>query len=146
IVLANETTSTHPYWYACIIGIFHAEACYHDPNGSLEDSWPFNVNFLWVCWYSFDGKHWSGFRAKWPHWVGFVQGEDPEAFGFLDPSNIIQGTHLVPVYRLGQTQDVLPLLIAYHPNEHDKDYECYAVDMWVDRDMSFYYSGLGVGH
>ncbi|KAK0479044.1 hypothetical protein EDD18DRAFT_1312527 [Armillaria luteobubalina] len=107
MVLANEMdpTSTHSYWYAHVIGIFHAEACYHDPNGSLEDSLPFNVNFIWVHWYGFDGKHRSGFKAKQPHWVGFVQGEDPEAFGFLDPSDVIRGTHLVPVYRLGQTQD-----------------------------------------
>lgn len=133
MVLANETdpTSTHPYWYARVIGIFHAEASYHDPNGSLEDSRPFNISFLWVRWYGFDGKHRSGFKAKRPHWVGFVHGEDPEAFGFLDPSDVIRAIHLVPVYRLGQTPDFLPPSISRRPNEHDKDYERYAVDMYV---------------
>ncbi len=63
--------------------------------------------------------------------MGFVHGEDPEAFGFLDPSDVIRAIHLVPVYRLGQTPDFLPPSISRRPNEHDKDYERYAVDMYV---------------
>ncbi len=107
IVLANETDldCTHPYWYACVIGIFHAEARYHDLNGSIEDARPFNINFLWVRWYSFDSKHRSGFKAKRPHWVGFVDSKDPEAFGFLDPANVICAIHLIPIYKLGRTSD-----------------------------------------
>ncbi|KAK0226736.1 hypothetical protein EDD85DRAFT_923411 [Armillaria nabsnona] len=148
IVLANETdlNCTHPYWYARVIGIFHAEARYHDPNGSIEDARPFNIDFLWVCWYGFDTKHRSGFKAKWPHWVGFVDTEDPEAFGFLDPADVIRAIHLVPVYKLGRTSDFMPPSISRRPNEHDEDYERYSVDMWVDRDMTYRYSGLGVGH
>ncbi|KAK0215255.1 hypothetical protein EDD85DRAFT_751250, partial [Armillaria nabsnona] len=137
---------THPYWYAHVIGIFHAEARYHDPNGSIEDARLFNIDFLWVHWYGFDTKHRSGFKAKRPHWVGFVDSEDPEAFGFLDPADVIHAIHLVLVYKLGRTSDFMPPSISWRPNEHDEDYEHYSVDMWVDRDMTYCYSGLGVGH
>ncbi|KAK0492585.1 hypothetical protein EDD18DRAFT_1108960 [Armillaria luteobubalina] len=91
-------------------------------------------------------SHRSGFAAKRPHHVGFVDGRDPGAFGFLDPDDIIWAVHLLPVYRLGQTAEFLPPSIARRPEENDQDYERYSVDMWVDRDMTFRYCGLGVGH
>ncbi|SJL13006.1 uncharacterized protein ARMOST_16442 [Armillaria ostoyae] len=148
IVLANKTDPdcTHPYWYARVIGIFHADVCYNDPDGTMADMRRFQIDFLWVRWYGFDGKHKSGFTAKRPHWVGFVNGSDAEAFGFISPANVIQVVHLLPVYRLGTTSDFLAPSIARRPNENDQDYERYSVAMWADRDMVYRYCGLGIGH
>ncbi|KAK0190253.1 hypothetical protein F5146DRAFT_908646, partial [Armillaria mellea] len=103
-------------------------------------------DFAWVHWYEFDSSHHSGFSAKHPHHVGFVDGRDPDAFGFLDPDDIIRAVHLLPVYRLSQTVEFLPPSIARWPEENDQDYEWYSVDMWVDHDMIFRYCGLGIGH
>ncbi|KAK0438853.1 uncharacterized protein EV420DRAFT_1651271 [Desarmillaria tabescens] len=125
IVLTNNSdlNDTHPYWYARIIGLFHVEVHYNDPEGDLEDH-----------------------KAKCPHHVEFVNGTDPEAFGFLDPDDIIHAIHLIPVYKLGQTTEFLPPSITQRPEENDEDYEWYSVDMWADHDMTFQYCGLGVGH
>ncbi len=135
IVLANKTDTNciHPYWYACIIGIFHADVCYNDPDGTMEEMCCFQIDFLWVCWYGFNGKHKLGFKAKRPHWVGFVDGSDQDAFGFISPADVIRVVHLLPVYQLGTTLDFLAPSIAWWPNENDKDYERYSVAMWVTK-------------
>ncbi|KAK0198060.1 hypothetical protein F5146DRAFT_920753, partial [Armillaria mellea] len=49
----------------------------------------FHVDFAWVQWYGFNLQHCSDFKTKQPHHVGFLQGTDPEAFGFLNPDEII---------------------------------------------------------
>ncbi len=133
MVLANdsEAETVHPYWYARIIGLFHANICYNDPDGDHEDRQMFRVDFAWVRWYGFDSGHHSGFTAKRPHHVGFVNGNDSGAFGFLDPDDIIRAVHLLPVYRLGQTAEFLPPSIARRPEENNQDYEWYSVDMYV---------------
>ncbi len=122
IVLANDNDPkrTHPYWYARIIGIFHADVRYNDPSGNTSLMKPFRVDFLWVRWYGVDTKHKSGFKAKRPHWVGFVDSSSPKAFGFLDPNDVIRAVHLLPVYKLGRTPDFLPPSIARRPSEHDE--------------------------
>ncbi len=90
---------------------------------------PFRVDFLWVRWYGLDRKHKSGFKAKCLPWVGFVDGSDADAFGFIDPDEVIRAAHLLPVYKLDQTSDFLPPSITRWPNEHDQDYEHYSVGM-----------------
>ena len=39
--------------------------------------------------------------------VGFVPEEDDMAFGFLDPSLVVRGCHLVPSFSEGQTNRLL---------------------------------------
>ncbi|KAK0205740.1 hypothetical protein IW262DRAFT_1282379, partial [Armillaria fumosa] len=110
IVLANNSdpNNTHPYWYTHIIGLFHADIQYNDPEGDFEDWKVFCVDFAWVWWYGFNSKHCSGFKAKRPHHVGFLQGTNPEAFGFFNPNKIIQAVYLIPIYKLGWTAEFLP--------------------------------------
>ena len=40
--------------------------------------------------------------------VGFVEVMDDDAFGFLDPDLIIQGSHLIPAFHCGRTRDLMP--------------------------------------
>ncbi|KAJ7206259.1 hypothetical protein GGX14DRAFT_303772, partial [Mycena pura] len=57
VVLADEQ-EPHPYWYACIIGIFHARVRLHGENK------PFKVLFfLWVRWFERDTKYHAGWKA-----------------------------------------------------------------------------------
>ncbi len=85
----SEADATHLYWYAQIIGLFHANVRYNDPDGDFKDQKVFQVDFAWVHWFGFDASHHSGFTAKRPHYVGFIDGTDPCAFGFLDLDDII---------------------------------------------------------
>ena len=57
---------------------------------------------------------------------------DPSAFGFLDPSLVLRGCHLIPAFNDGRTSDLLtaPLTIARPPDEVD-DWVAFYVNMHV---------------
>ncbi len=54
MVLANDMEHSHPYWYACVIGVFHTYAQYNDLDSNNIVPVPFHVDFLWVRWYGLD--------------------------------------------------------------------------------------------
>ena len=62
IVLSQETDEAHhPYWYACIICIFHVNVCYYGDSNNGEDLKRFNV--LFVHWFGRATDIPSGFAA-----------------------------------------------------------------------------------
>jgi hypothetical protein len=95
----------HPFWYAAVLGVFHADV-QHVGNESRDFRFK-RMEFLWVRWlgvvpgYAFGKK-----QAKLPK-IGFVPDSDEFAFGFLDPSHVIRGCHLIPSFVDGKTQDLL---------------------------------------
>jgi hypothetical protein len=89
------------------------------------------MEFLWVRWYGIEPDYRSGFQhAKLPK-VGFVPEADEFAFGFLDPANVIRGSHMVPAFNNGRTNDLLETRepsAARHVSEID-DWLNYYVNM-----------------
>jgi hypothetical protein len=64
MVLADEdeAENKHPYWYARVIGIFHAmvrQAAGVGGTTTFEQ-----MDFLWVRWYGYDTHARSGFKAR----------------------------------------------------------------------------------
>lgn len=133
MVLANDEDNTHPYWYARVLGVFHAYAQYNDLESDDIVPEPFRIDFLWVRWYGLDSERKSagGFKTKRPYCIGFIDGKDPDAFGFLDPDDVIRAVHLKPIFARGRTSDFLPSSIARRPDEFDKDWERFYVNMYV---------------
>ncbi|RDX43849.1 hypothetical protein OH76DRAFT_1300052, partial [Lentinus brumalis] len=89
-----------------------------------------------------------GFKAKRHPRVGFVPHDDGIPFGFLDPTVVIRGSHIIPLPSFDHTPGLLPPSIARHgqnvyekPEYHDQDYQYYMVNMFVDRDMLMRYLG-----
>ena len=82
-----EDPSEHPFCYACIIGIFHANVVYLGEQNLDYHSW--RLDFLWVRWYNVEGI-WSGWKTRqldrvyFPPMTGNV-----DAFGFLDLVDIL---------------------------------------------------------
>ena len=105
MVLANEEdneSNQHPYWYARVIGIFHAMVS--RVGGSTYE----RMDFLWVRWYGLDTAARSGFKARQLHQIGFLDSnEDTGAFGFIDPHDIIRAVHLIPAFHFGTTSQLL---------------------------------------
>jgi hypothetical protein len=65
------------------------------------------MEFLWVRWFGVIEGHQCGTKiARLPK-IGFLEESDPSAFGFLDPSFVIRGCHLIPAFADGRTQDLL---------------------------------------
>ncbi|KII92297.1 hypothetical protein PLICRDRAFT_103573 [Plicaturopsis crispa FD-325 SS-3] len=88
-----------PFWYARILGIFHV---------ILAGTVPLQrVDFLFVRWLGHEPGHISGWKARRLHRVGFVPADDPAAFGFVDPANVVRGVHLIPAFALGRTKELL---------------------------------------
>jgi hypothetical protein len=78
------------------------------------------MEFLFVRWFGHDLKHRGGWRNKWLHRIGFVDGDDNAAFGFLDPQEVIRGVHLIPVFYYGRTCELFPPSRIARP-DYDKD-------------------------
>ncbi|KAF8874231.1 hypothetical protein BD779DRAFT_1476607 [Infundibulicybe gibba] len=151
MVLSREDGDTdgnkpHPYWYARIVGIFHAMVRHSGPLSCSSE--PQHMEFLWVRWFGRDLTHKSGWKARRLHRVGFIDSnEDPEgAFGFLDPNEVIRGVHLIPAFAHGRTTSLLAPSIIRPPREKNKDWLYYYVGMFADRDMVMRFRGGGVGH
>lgn len=106
IVASGETAAgSHPFWYAAVIGIFHANVQHVG-----KDSRDYRVRrmeFLWVRWLGVVPDHTFGRRqARLPK-IGFIPDSDEFAFGFLDPSLVLRGCHLLPVFQDGRTTELL---------------------------------------
>ena len=119
MVKTGETTKrAHPFWYAQVLGIFHASA--FDTNTESTARSPQRMEFLWVRWLGVDPDHRSGFRhARLPK-MGFIPHDDSDAFGFLDPSQVIRGCHLIPAFADGKTSSLMPYqgeTVARDPGE-----------------------------
>ena len=59
-------------------------------------------------WFGAEPGYHAGFREGWIPKIGFVESSDDYAFGFLDPSLIIRGCHLIPTFHAGRTSELLP--------------------------------------
>lgn len=129
MVCSRETESGgHPYWYACVLGIFHADVFLRGRN--VRNRSVQRMEFLWVRWFGIDADHrWGRTVARLPK-VGFVEESDPDAFGFLDPSLVLRGCHLIPAFADGRTSQLLacPHSVGRPADETD-DWQAYYVGM-----------------
>ncbi|TFK61425.1 hypothetical protein BDN72DRAFT_904115 [Pluteus cervinus] len=132
-----EAGNPHPYSYARVLGIYHADVYFKD------STVPKMIEFLWVRRFQQEPAHPSGPSHLRLARVGFVSEKDPTAFDFLHPSAVIRACHLIPVFEWGRTVDLLGPSLARHPQG---DWTNYYVNRFVDRDMMMRYLGLGVGH
>jgi hypothetical protein len=132
MVYSPETEpDAHPYWYASILGVYHATVrCTHH---MVKDQGPTQMAFLFVRWYGIEPGYKCGSKVARLPLVGFVVEDDPYAFGFLDPAQVIRGTHLIPAFARGRTNALLQTkqpTLARKEGETD-DWENYYVGMYA---------------
>lgn len=132
MVLSPETgPKRHPFWYARVLGVFHAKVLHTGPrsrNRSIQ-----HLEFLWVRWFGLEpGYQFGSSKARLPK-IGFVPEEDPSAFGFLDPSLVLRGCHLVPAFSEGRTSRLLKTInpTAARPIDETDDWVNFYVIMQV---------------
>ncbi|KAG5634064.1 hypothetical protein H0H81_003567 [Sphagnurus paluster] len=138
--------NTHPFWYAQVLGVFHADVLHRGPRSDDPDK-RHHMQFLWVRWLGLEPGYRSGCQfARLPK-VGFVPDSNPYTFGFLNPSDVIRGAHIIPAFAADKT---LELLAAQHTVARalnsTKDWVNFYINIFVDRDMYFWYIGYGIGH
>lgn len=164
MVLAQEedNSANHPFLYARVIGIFHANVVY--TGHQIIDYRPRRLEFLWVRWFEQDDS--AGPRG----WVSstldrlrFPPMANEGAFGFLDPADVVRGTHIMPAFASGKRYEgvvkgrVAPAFTSGNRIVEGKgispcakdtgDWRSYYVGRFVDRDMVMrYHWGLAIGH
>ncbi|KAI6119509.1 hypothetical protein EV401DRAFT_1861510, partial [Pisolithus croceorrhizus] len=141
----EDEPNAHPFWYCQVIRAFHIKVLHVGPNAQCRS--PQTMELLWVRWLGVEPGYSCSFReAKLPK-VGFVPETDDNAFGFLDPSLMVRGCHLIPSFSDGRTTSLLRqgASVARRPTEDD-DWCAFYVNVFADRDMFCRFAGIGVGH
>ena len=113
-------TGIHPYWYAQVLKIYHANVSTTHPEASRNSAQ--RMEFLWVQWLGIEPGYRSGSKVARLPKVGFVEDSDKDTFGFLDPDLVIRGSHLIPDFNSGRTHDLMPyggLTVARPPDQKD---------------------------
>lgn len=127
----SEDPNAHPYWYARIIGIFHARVIHNTKKAALGVRVQ-EMDFLWVRWFGLHERHQYGWRAKDLPQVGFVDeaGKDTSmSFGFVNPADVIRGVHLIPAFRYGKSNNGVGKSIARPSSDEDLDWSCFYVNL-----------------
>ena len=102
---------------AWALGIFHAEVRLKSQSKPFEP-----MEFLWVRWLQHDERYRWGWKAKRLPRFSFLPHTHPDAFGFLDPNDVLRGAHLIPAFTHGRTTHLLPPSIARRNVENDEDW------------------------
>ena len=110
MVTSPETgPNAQPFWYARVIGIFHATVSSTHPELEMTERSGRHMDFLWVRWFGMEpGRYRHGFRFGRLPKIGFVESADSYAFTFLDPAQVIRGAHLIPAFTEGRSSTLLP--------------------------------------
>ncbi|KAI6097728.1 hypothetical protein EDD16DRAFT_1499085 [Pisolithus croceorrhizus] len=130
--------------YAQVLRALHVNVLHIGPNGRCRS--PQDMELLWVRWLGVEPQYSWGFQEAWLPKVGFVPEGDYNAFGFLHPSFIIHGCHLIPSFSDGRTTALLRqgASVARHPTDDDR---CSLyINIFADRDMFCRFPAIGVGH
>ena len=101
MLLSNiDSGDHHPFSYARVLGIFHANVIYTGPGS--KDFQSRCVEFLWVRWF----EVLQDCSSMWEHdvlnMVRFLPITNQDAFGFVDPANVLRGCHIIPSFADGR--------------------------------------------
>ncbi|KAG2355783.1 hypothetical protein BDR07DRAFT_1206003, partial [Suillus spraguei] len=79
--------------------------------------------------------------------VAFIKETDHDAFGFLDPGQVIRSAHLILAFASGQGSSSLHYRMSFtHQNDELDNWKVFYVNIFADRDMLMHYMYCGIGH
>ena len=130
MVLSEEEDYTHPYQYGRLIDIFTVSIHYKGskPVVGMRRQ---KLQVLWVRWYERDTLSYTdGFSTLRLPRLSFVDAENPEAHGFIDPTTVLRAAHLIPAFHYGETSPQ-PLEDCHATRFLAQDWNCYYANMCV---------------
>ena len=102
LLAANVRGGGHEYRYARVIGIYHANLIYVDP--ATQQYRMRRMEFLWVRY--FEGTKNVAVQLGWStaslDQLRFCRMDHEDAFGFLDPDQVLRACHLIQRFSLGR--------------------------------------------
>ena len=124
VMLLSCQPSAHPFCYARVLGIYHANVIYIGPG--LKDYQSQWMEFLWVWCFEVLGRS-VGLDHTTLDSVKFPSMAEVDAFGFIDPADVLRCCHIIPTFVDGQ---VHPDGIALSCSARDAtDWKWYYVNM-----------------
>ena len=90
----DNILSERPFRYARVLGIYHANTIYVGPG--MQDYQPVRMEFLWVRWYCDVEMTNTGWDSCKLDRIKFPAMSKDDAFGFIDPSDVVRGCHIIP--------------------------------------------------
>lgn len=119
-----------PFWYARVIGVFHANVKWKDEPNSRR------IDFVWVRWYGrLSGEQFGDKDARLEK-IGFItEDDDTPSFGFIDPQSIVRAVHLIPDFNSGRTDESMGPSPLARASKYERD---------SDDDWMYYYVNKSV--
>lgn len=97
---SDAPAGQHKFLYAHTLDIYHANVVYTGPG--MCDYEARCVDFLWVRWYEVVDPMASGWKIQRLDRIRFPQMDEEDAFGFVDPKDILRGCHILPRFAAGK--------------------------------------------
>ena len=119
----DSSTTEHHFLYARVLGVYHANVVYTGPG--MRDYEARRLDFLWVRWYEIVDPASSGWYKSRLDSVRFPALNGDNAFGFVDPKDVLRGCHIIPNFAKGK-RHVDGVGIS-HCAKDSKDYNCYYI-------------------
>lgn len=123
-IMTLSRGDTHPYEYSRILGIFRVKVLHPSLGNKVQE-----VDMLWVRFYEFDQTYRAGWEARRYYRIHFMKSASGDAFGFLNPQDVLRAAHILPGFRYNRTQALLPGSLARWKSEGDEDWTYYHVNM-----------------
>ncbi|KZV99192.1 hypothetical protein EXIGLDRAFT_712500 [Exidia glandulosa HHB12029] len=137
-VMLLSSDDIHPFRYARVLRVFHALVTH-----PILAPRPVRVELLWVRWF----QNVKPFDAAWDRkelqTVQFVHATEDDAFGFVNPAQVLRACHVIPSFADGRTKDLLGPSLFRPP---EGDWAAFYVAEFADRDLHMRHLGLGIGH
>ena len=121
-IMTLSQDDDHPYAYAQVLGIFKVDVL-HGPT-MLDEV---RMDVMWVRWFKIDETHRAGWKAKRLYRLKFIPPLEDGAFGFLDPDDVVRGSHLIPGFILGHRKPS-PTTPASEWDPKESDWEAYYIN------------------
>ncbi|RXW15845.1 hypothetical protein EST38_g10003, partial [Candolleomyces aberdarensis] len=137
----SRGSSSHPFRYAKVIGILHAQVGYVGSIGRHGKTYEYRpTEFLWVRWYRVcPAADLELDKAE------LLPLSDPESLGFIDPNEVLRACHMIPCFKNGKRYPDGKGMSEVAGD--GTDWNLYFINRFVDRDMFMRYEwGLAVGH
>ena len=130
VLSCEDGEDAHPFWYARVVKIFHIFVRHRGSDPEVEDTAmePQRMDVLWVRWFGIDTDARGGWSKKRLHGISFIPWDEPGAFGFLNPAQVIRGVHLIPNFPRGRTGSRLPPSTARPADDCDEDWDGFYVN------------------
>ena len=99
-MLLSNAEDGHPFCYARVLGIFHANIIYTGPGS--KDFQSRRIEFLWVRWFEVMQDCFPLWGQQALDTVWFLPMANKGAFDFVDPANVLRGCHIIPSFADGR--------------------------------------------